>query len=147
MLRAAGIEALERALCGFPAAVERRSRGTVTRTPARREDPFRAERHMLAAVLAARHELSRVRAGAPIVFGVDVVANVTELRRLAADTRIQRFAAATRLDNTWLVPGADLSAGVHIPSDVAALDSAALFARLDAEAARLATECPSRERR
>jgi hypothetical protein len=60
---------------------------------------------------------------------------------------IQRFEPATKLDDSWVVPGADLSAGVPIPSDVAVLDSAALFARLDAEVARAATECPSRHRR
>jgi hypothetical protein len=104
---------------------------------------------MLAGVLAARRELPRLRAGAAIVLGADVVANVTELRRLAADTRIHRFEPATRLDDTWVVPGADLSAalGVPIPSDVAALDSAALFARLAAEAARMPTGCPSGRRR
>jgi hypothetical protein len=102
---------------------------------------------MLAAVLAARHELSRVRAGAPIVFGVDFVADVSVFPRLAADSRIRRFEPATRLDDTWLAPGADLSGGVAVPSELAALDSADLFARLDTEAARLATECPSGGRR
>jgi hypothetical protein len=147
LLRAAGIEALQRGLCGLQSALERRGRGTVMRRRAPGVDPFHGERYMLASALAARRELPRVRAGAPIVFGVDVVANVTGLRRLAADTRIHRFEPATKLDETWVVPGADLSGGVPIPSDVASLDSAALFARLDAEAARVAAGCPSRDRR
>lgn len=148
LLVAAGIEALERALCGPPRrAGDRRSRGTMTRRHAPGVDPFHGERSMLAHVLAARRELPRVLAGAPIVFGIDVVANVTEFRRLAADTRIRRFEPATKVDDTWVLPGADLSAGLAIPSDLAALDSAALFARLDAEAARAAAECPRGQRR
>jgi hypothetical protein len=148
-LGAAGIDALQRALCGLPSALERRGRGTVRRRGSPGSDPFRGERHMLAGVVVARRELPRVRAGAPIVFGVDVIANARDLRRLAADTRIHRFEPATKVDETWVVPGADLSAaaGVPVPSDIAALDSATLFARLDGEAARLATECPSERRR
>jgi hypothetical protein len=146
-LAAAGIEALERALCGLPRAGDRRSRGTVKRRHAPGVDAFHGERYMLATALAARRELPHVRAGAPIVFGVDLVANATELRRLAGDTRIRRFEPATKLDDTWVLPGADLTAGLAIPSDLVALDSAALFARLDAEAARAATGCPSRNRR
>jgi hypothetical protein len=104
---------------------------------------------MLAGALAARRELSRVRAGAPIVFGVDVVASAMDLRRLAADTRIHRVEPATKVDDAWVVPGVDLStvAGTRVPSDLLSLDSAALFARLDAEVARLAVECASRHRR
>jgi hypothetical protein len=145
LLRAAGIEALERALCGLPAAVARRGRGTIIRSRSSGTDPFHGERHMLASVLAARRELHRVRAGAPIVFGVDVIATATELRRLAADNRIQRFEPATKLDDTWVLPGAVLDAGVAIPTDIAGLDSAALFARLDTAASHVATECPSRQ--
>lgn len=147
LVAAAGIQRLERTLCGLPAAFGRGRRGTVTRRHAPGVDAFHGERSMLAHVLAARRELPRVRAGAPIVFGVDVVANVTELQRLAADARINRFAPATKLDDTWVVPGADLSGGVPVPADLAALDSAALFTRLYAEAARLGTECPSGNRR
>jgi hypothetical protein len=148
-LGAAGIDALQRTLCGLPSALERRSGGTVRRRGSPGSDPFRGERRMLAGVLAARRELSRARAGAPIIFGVDVVAHARDLRRLSGDTRIHRFEPATKVDDTWVVPGADLSAaaGVRVPSDIAALDSATLFARLAAEAARLATECPSRRRR
>jgi hypothetical protein len=102
---------------------------------------------MLASALATQRELPRVRAGAPIVSGVDVVAKAADLRRLAVDSRVNRFEPATKLDDTWVVPGADLSGGVAVPGEVAALDSAALFARLDAEAARAAKECPSRSRR
>jgi hypothetical protein len=145
-LRAAGIESLERALCGLPAALDHR-RGMVKRRQAPGGDPFRGERHMLASTLAARRELERVRADARIVFGADIIARVVDLRRLAVDTRIRRFEPATKLDDTWLVPGVDLSGGVNVPSDVAAMDSATLFARLDAEAGRLATECPSPRRR
>jgi hypothetical protein len=149
LLGAAGIARMERTLCGLRAAFDGGRRGTVTRRHGPGVDPFHGERRMLAGVLAARRELPRLRAGAPIVLGVDVVANVIDLRRLAADTRIHRFEPATKLDDTWVVPGADLSAAAAVPitSDVAALDSAALFARLAAEAARVATECPSGRRR
>jgi hypothetical protein len=145
-LRAAGIEALERALCGLPGAFEGR-RGTVVRRHRRGADRFRGERYMLASALAARRELPRLRAGTSNIVGVDVVANVFELRRLATDPRIQRFESATKLNDTWILPGVDLSGGVPIPSDIAALDSGALFVRLDAEVLRLAAECPSRSRR
>jgi hypothetical protein len=147
LLGAAGIGALERALCGLAPRFPRGRRGTVTRRHGPGVDPFHGERYMLASALTARRELPRVRAGAPIVFGFDLVANVTALRRLAADTRIRRFEPATKLDDTWVLPGADISVGLAIPSDLAALDSAALFARLDAEAARAAAECPSGQRR
>jgi hypothetical protein len=146
-LRAAGIEALERAMCGLPAALDGRGRGTVIRRPARGGDPFRGERHMLASVLAARRELARVGVDAPIVFGVDIIADVIDFRRLVADSRISRFEPGTKLNETWIVPGVDLSGGVPVPNDIAALDSATLFARLDAEAARVAAECPSGGRR
>jgi hypothetical protein len=146
-LSAAGIEALERALCGLPGAVDHRRGAVIRRHP--RGDAFRGERHMLASALAARRELPRLRAGAAIVHGVDVIAAVAELRRLAADARVHQFEPATRVDNAWVVPGADLRPveGRRIPSEVAALDSAALFARLQAEAARAAAECPSAQRR
>lgn len=142
-LTAAAIEALERTLCGLPGALERRGRGTVTRRHAPGEDPFQGERHMLASALAARRELPRVRAGAPMVFGVDVVAPAADLRRLRADPRVARLDAATRVDEAWVLPGVDLgrAPGLATPPDVAALDSAALFDRLAAEAARAAPEC------
>lgn len=147
-LNAAGIESLERALCGLSAALDHRGRGTVMRRHRRGMDAFRGERHMLTSVLAARRELPRLRAGAPIVYGLDVIATAAKLTRLAADTRVHRFEPATRVDDTWVVPGADLRAVARpISSDVAALDSAALFARLHAEATRAAAECPTGRRR
>jgi hypothetical protein len=141
-LRADVIESLERALCGLPGALGRR--GGMTRRRASGADPFRGERHMLASAFAARYELQRLRAGGPIIQGVDVIAPVTDLRRLAGDTRVHRFGAGTKLDGNWVVPGVDVTTagGAQIPSDVAALDSAALFARLQAEAARAAADCP-----
>jgi hypothetical protein len=144
LLRTSAIEALERGLCGLADALNRRGRGAVLRSRARGEDPFHGERHMLASALAARRELPRVRAGEAIVSGVDVIANVAELRRLAANPRVRRFDPATRLDDGWVLPGAELSGGVTVPSDVLRLDSAALFTRLEAEAERAATECRER---
>lgn len=150
LLRAAAIEALERGLCGLPGALERRAGGRETRpgSQARVEDALHGERYMLAAALAARRELPRVRAGAPILFGIDAVAESGDLRRLAADARSGRFDAASRLDSVWVLPGADLSAapGVTVPNDIAALDAEALFARLQAEAAQSAADCPDSER-
>ncbi|MFL5487443.1 MAG: hypothetical protein ACJ8AJ_03070, partial [Gemmatimonadaceae bacterium] len=148
-LRAAAIDALERALCGLSTAVNRRSRGNVIRSRGQGIDAFHGERYMLASALATERELPRVRAGASILFGVDVIANVSELRRLLADTRVQRFEPATKLDSTWVLPGPDLNAveGVRVTDDIVALDSVALFARLDAQAARAAKQCISRDDR
>lgn len=145
MLAAAAIEALDRALCGLPDAIERRGGAIELRRHAPGEDAYHAERHMLAAVLAARTALPRVRDGAPVALGFDVVATPADLRRLAADPRVDRFDPATKLDDEWVLPGVDLGRAPLPPDppDVAALDSAALFARLDAEAARAAGECPN----
>ena len=142
-LDAAAIDALERTLCGLPGALERRSGAPVARRHTPGEDAFHGERHMLAAALAARGELPRVRAGAPIVFGADVIAAASDLRRLAADPGVARFDPATRVDHAWVLPGVDLgrAPGLETPADVAALDSAGLFDRLAAEAARAATDC------
>lgn len=147
-LGAAAIEAIERALCGLPGALQRRGPAPVARRHLPGVDAFHAERHMLASVVAARDALPRVRAGAPIVFGVDVVATASGLRRLGADPRVDRLEPATKLDDGWVLPGVDLgrAPGVPEPPDVAALDSAALFARLDAEAARAGAECSSAAR-
>ncbi|MFL5594112.1 MAG: hypothetical protein ACJ785_05810 [Gemmatimonadaceae bacterium] len=148
-LRAAAIDALERGLCGLSTAVDRRSHGNVIRSRGQGIDAFHGERYMLASALATERELPRVRAGASIVFGVDVIANVSELRRLLADPRVQRFEPATKLDSTWVLPGPDLNAveGVRVTDDIVALDSVALFARLDAEAALTAKQCISRDDR
>jgi hypothetical protein len=98
---------------------------------------------MLTSVLAARRELSQVKAGAPIIYGFDVAAVAADLRRLAGDSRVSRFEPATKVDTNCVLPGTDMSviAGVPTPRDVALLDSAALFARLEAEAARAGAEC------
>ena len=143
-LNAAAIEALQRARCGLPDALGRRGRGTVGRTHAAGVDAFHAERHMLVSVLAARRELPRVRVGAPIIYGFDVVATAANLHRLSADSRTRRFDPAIKLDASWVVPGTDMSvvAGVATPREIAVLDSAALFTRLEAEAALARSECP-----
>ena len=142
-LRAKGIAALESALCGLPAALARRSQGTVLRTQGRDSDAFHAERYMLASAAAARRELPRLRAGAAMIYGMDVIATAEQLRRLADDGRTKRFEPATKLDTTWVTAGVDSDAtsGVPIPTDIAALDSAKLFTELQAEATRAAAGC------
>ena len=59
---------------------------------------------------------------------------------------MRRFETATKLDDAWVLQGADLSGGVAVPDEVARLDSGALFARLGVEAGRLKNECGSRIR-
>ena len=142
-LNAAAIEALQRTLCGLPGALGRRGRGTVRRTQSPGVDAFHGERHMLVSVLAARRELPHVRVGAPIIYGFDVVATAADLQRLNADSRTGRFDPATKVDSSWVVPGTDMSvvAGVATPREVARLDSAALFTRLESEAALARNEC------
>ncbi|MFL5596475.1 MAG: hypothetical protein ACJ77S_03350 [Gemmatimonadaceae bacterium] len=144
-LRGAAIAALEHSLCGLPDAMSSRNGGNVMRSRGG-DDPFHGERHMLASAVASERELPRVRAGAPVVYGVDVVGNAAELRRLASDARVRRFEPATKLDDTWVLPGPDLNvaSGLIVPGDISALDSAALFSALDAEAARAARQCTSR---
>ena len=142
-LRVAAIDALRHAVCGFPGALERRGLGAPGRTRSGDVDVFHGERHMLVSVQAARRELPRVRVGAPIIHGFDVVATAGDLRRLSLDSHTLRFDPATRVDTSWVLPGTDMSvvAGVATPRDVARLDSAALFAALESEAARARAEC------
>ena len=142
-LRTAGIEALERALCGLPDALDRRTHGIVSRTHRPDADAFHGERGMLASTLVAKRELPHLRIDAPIIYGLDAIGTAGNLRQLAADSRILRFDAATKLENDWVLPGADMSvvAGIPMPADVASLDSANLFARLEAEARQARAEC------
>ncbi len=150
------VATLERMICELPTAVERTARRAAPRTssePGRPTvivegfegmdsvaDAFRKKR-LLASAVTARAALAAVRAGAPTVYGIEVLAPAKDVKRLDSSTRV-RLEPGIRVGNDWVTntPAVTLSSG-GVPQDIERLEGAALDTRLQQEVDRSSSEC------